>query len=82
MKKYKTINITWNDLKKIPAEFSGSFVYRDFWCDSNDIVYLNNSPRIVAESYDCYDNDLSSLDAISLIIGEEIGYYTLSLRFD
>jgi len=76
----RSISIADMRLTSIPVKYSSEITY-DFYCDYNRL-YLNNSPRIVAESYDCYDNDLSSLDGISLLIGVEIGYASRSLSLD
>jgi hypothetical protein len=62
------MNISYRELTNIPKEFSGKIVRQDFWCDRNKLVCLNNSPKIVYGSFDCFCNQLFNLDVFPLII--------------
>jgi len=56
-----------NNLTKIPFKFGK--VFGNFWCSSNILTDLENSPNYIEGHFGCDNNELTSLDLFPIYVG-------------
>ena len=56
-----------NNLTKIPFKFGK--VVGNFWCSSNILTDLENSPKYIEGHFGCDNNELTSLDLFPIYVG-------------
>ena len=67
-------------LTKLPPNLKGITITGDFYCATNKLTSLENSPKIVKGNFYCNDNNLTTLDGPIELIGKDFSCYNNMLK--
>ena len=64
------LKLTGLDLTKLPDILKDISVDRDFYCHTNNLTSLENSPKTVTGVFGCSSNKLTSLEGAPKFVGD------------